>query len=179
MAVVSFTAWHQSSQGAATVGSQGCDNGRRAIGWCLGDGHDDVHGACPGRPVSTARLQSQLVTYPNNTRVRAGCKPIRVDSRLLLAFRGHGAYQAHTRKMSHIGAGGSSFVDRGKRAGHTYPMSENLAYGYRTPSETMKAWMKSPGHRANTVDCRAKSFAVGVVYANNGTPYYTQMFGGT
>ncbi|BFU46605.1 CAP domain-containing protein [Krasilnikovia sp. MM14-A1004] len=129
--------------------------------------------------VTTSTLQSQLVTYTNNTRARAGCKPIRVDSRLLLAARGHSAYQARTNKMSHIGANGSSFVDRAHRAGYAWPMSENVAYGYRTASETMKAWMASPGHRANIVDCRAKSMAVGVIYASNGTPYYTQMFGWT
>ncbi|RZU52394.1 uncharacterized protein YkwD [Krasilnikovia cinnamomea] len=129
--------------------------------------------------VTTSTLQSQLVTYTNNTRVRAGCKPIRVDSRLLLASRGHSAYQARTRKMSHIGANGSSFVTRARTAGYAYPMSENVAYGYTTASATMKAWMASPGHRANIVDCRAKAMAVGVVYASNGTPYYTQMFGWT
>ncbi|BFU45806.1 CAP domain-containing protein [Krasilnikovia sp. MM14-A1004] len=129
--------------------------------------------------VTTSTLQSQLVTYTNNTRARAGCKPIRVDSRLLLAARGHSAYQARTNKMSHIGSNGSSFVTRARAAGYAYPMSENVAYGTRTASATMKAWMASPGHRANIVDCRAKAMAVGVVYASNGTPYYTQMFGWT
>jgi len=127
--------------------------------------------------VATSTLQTQLVTYTNNTRVRAGCKAIRVDSRLLRAARGHSAYQARTGKMSHVGAGGSTFIQRGVRAGYAHPKSENVAYGYRSASETMKGWMRSPGHRANIVDCKAKTFAVGVVYAGNGTPYYTQMFG--
>jgi len=127
--------------------------------------------------VATSTLQTQLVTYTNNTRVRAGCKAIRVDSRLLSAARRHSAYQARTGKMSHVGSGGSSFIQRGTSAGFAHPRSENVAYGYRTASETMKGWMASPGHRANIVDCKAKTFAVGVVYASNGTPYYTQMFG--
>jgi uncharacterized protein YkwD len=40
-----------------------------------------------------------------------------------------------------------------------------------------KAWMNSPGHRANILNCSARSIGVGVVYAKNGTPYYTQVFG--
>ncbi|MET8151315.1 CAP domain-containing protein [Actinoplanes sp. NPDC049668] len=128
-------------------------------------------------PVATSTLQSQLVTYTNNTRVRAGCKAIRVDARLLKAARGHSAYQARTKKMSHVGSGGSTFIQRGVRAGFAHPRSENVAYGYRTASETMKRWMASPGHRANIVDCKAKTFAVGVAYASDGAPYYTQMFG--
>ncbi|GAB1692626.1 CAP domain-containing protein [Krasilnikovia sp. M28-CT-15] len=135
--------------------------------------------AAPAPAVAPATLQSRLVTYTNNTRVRAGCKPIRVDQRLLLASRGHSAYQARTNKMSHIGSGGSSFGTRAKRAGYAYPQSENVAYGHRTASATMKAWMASPGHRANIVNCKAKSMAVGVAYSANGTPYYTQMFGWT
>ncbi|RZU54064.1 uncharacterized protein YkwD [Krasilnikovia cinnamomea] len=127
--------------------------------------------------VTTSTLQTQLVNYTNATRARAGCKPLRVDSRLLLAARGHSAYQARTRKMSHIGSGGSTFVTRAHRAGYAWPMSENVAYGYPTASQTMKAWMASPGHRANILDCRAKAFAVGVYRATNGTPYYTQEFG--
>ncbi|BFU45107.1 CAP domain-containing protein [Krasilnikovia sp. MM14-A1004] len=127
--------------------------------------------------VTTSSLQSQLVTYTNNTRTRAGCKPLRLDSRLLLAARGHSAYQARTNRMSHIGSGGSSFVTRAHRAGYPWPMAENVAYGYPTASATMKAWMASPGHRANILDCRAKALAVGVYYSTNGTPYYTQEFG--
>jgi uncharacterized protein YkwD len=128
-------------------------------------------------PVATSTLQTQLVTYTNNTRVRAGCKAIPVDSRLLSAARRHSAYQARTGKMSHVGAGGSTFIQRGVQAGFAHPRSENVAYGYRTASETIKGWMASPGHRANIVDCKAKTFAVGVVYGANGAPYYTQMFG--
>ncbi|GAB1688773.1 CAP domain-containing protein [Krasilnikovia sp. M28-CT-15] len=129
--------------------------------------------------VAPVTLQSQLVSLTNSTRVRAGCKPIRVDARLLAASRGHSAYQARTRKMSHIGANGSTFVTRARAAGYAYPQSENVAYGYATASATMRAWMASPGHRANIVNCKAKSMAVGVVYASNGVPYYTQMFGWT
>ncbi|GAB1692251.1 CAP domain-containing protein [Krasilnikovia sp. M28-CT-15] len=131
----------------------------------------------PGRSGRSGRPQAQLAGYTNATRVRAGCRPLRLDTRLLLAARGHSAYQARTNRMSHIGIGRSSFVTRAHRAGYSWPMSENVAYGYRTASQTMKAWMASPGHRANILDCRAKAFAVGVYYAKNGTPYYTQEFG--
>ncbi|MBW6437051.1 CAP domain-containing protein, partial [Actinoplanes hulinensis] len=38
-------------------------------------------------------------------------------------------------------------------------------------------WMNSPGHRANILNCKSKTVGVGVAYAANGTPYYTQDFG--
>ncbi|GAB1692857.1 hypothetical protein KRM28CT15_46600 [Krasilnikovia sp. M28-CT-15] len=56
-------------------------------------------------------------------------------------------------------------------------MSENVAYRDRTTSETMKAWVASPGHRRKTLDCRAEARAVGVYDYANGTNFYTREFG--
>ncbi|MEU7901937.1 CAP domain-containing protein [Actinoplanes sp. NPDC049118] len=127
--------------------------------------------------VSFTTLQTQVVSLSNKERVKAGCKALRVNPQLLWAARGHSKYMATTGKFSHTGAGKSSFVARAKAAGYTAPRSENIAWGYRSATETVNAWMKSPGHRANLLDCGAKTFAVGVVYSSNGTPYYTQEFG--
>ena len=54
---------------------------------------------------------------------------------------------------------------------------ENIAWGYRSASEVVDAWMDSPGHRANILNCGAKSIGAGVAWAKDGTPYYTQVFG--
>ena len=40
----------------------------------------------------------------------------------------------------------------------------------------MDAWMNSPGHRANILNCRYRHLGVGVVYDGR-TPYWTQEFG--
>nr|WP_308129050.1 CAP domain-containing protein [Actinoplanes polyasparticus] len=37
--------------------------------------------------------------------------------------------------------------------------------------------MASPGHRANILNCKAIAVGVGVAYASNGLPYFTQNFG--
>ena len=84
---------------------------------------------------------------------------------------------AKTRTFSHTGSGGSTFVARAKAAGYSAALSENIAWGYRDGAQVVAAWMKSPGHRANILNCRAKAVGVGAVYAANGTPYYTQDFG--
>ncbi|MBO3740117.1 CAP domain-containing protein, partial [Actinoplanes flavus] len=57
------------------------------------------------------------------------------------------------------------------------PSSENIAYGYRTATDVVTGWMNSPGHRANILNCKSKTVGVGVAYATDGTPYYTQDFG--
>jgi uncharacterized protein YkwD len=52
-----------------------------------------------------------------------------------------------------------------------------VAYGQRTPAEVMDAWMNSPGHRANILNCQFKEIGVGVVPDSNGRLYWTQDFG--
>ncbi len=128
-------------------------------------------------PVSFGTLQTQVVSLSNKARVKAGCKALRVNANLLWSARGHSKYMATTGKFSHTGDGRSTFIARAEAAGYNSPRSENIAWGYRSANEVVNAWLKSPGHRKNLLDCGAKTFAVGVVYAANGTPYYTQDFG--
>ena len=127
--------------------------------------------------VSTSTLQTQIVKLSNQQRVSHGCKALRVNADLLWAARGHNKFMATTAVFSHVSDRKSTFVARARAAGYTAARSENIAYGYRSAREVVNAWMKSPGHRANLLDCGAKTFAVGVVYASNGNPYYTQEFG--
>ncbi|MDF2592072.1 MAG: sporulation protein, partial [Clostridia bacterium] len=68
---------------------------------------------------------------------------------------------------------GSPF-DMMKQFGITYKTAgENIAMGQRTPEEVVKAWMNSPGHRANIL--KSSFTHIGVGYVANGS-YWTQMF---
>ena len=127
--------------------------------------------------VSTAQLQGDIAYLTNKQRALHGCKAVRVDARLTTAARGHSAYMARTGAFSHTGLRNSSFAYRIKAASYPRPLSENIAYGYRTGVDVVKAWMASPGHRANILNCTATTVGVGAVYAANGTAYYTQEFG--
>jgi uncharacterized protein YkwD len=63
---------------------------------------------------------------------------------------------ARTGTFSHVGSANSSFVTRVKATGYGAPLSENIAWGYRDGAQVVSAWMKSPAHRANIVNCKAK-----------------------
>jgi len=54
--------------------------------------------------------------------------------------------------------------------------AENIAYGQRTPAEVVKAWMNSPGHRANILSNSYTQTGVGAAKKADGTLYWTQMF---
>ena len=125
----------------------------------------------------TTQLQSDIVYWTNQHRVKAGCAKLRLDTGLARAARNHSAWMSKTGTFSHTGSGGSTFVARSRAAGYSAALSENIAWGYRDGAHVVNAWMKSPGHRANILNCKAKAVGVGAAYAANGTPYYTQDFG--
>jgi len=122
-------------------------------------------------------LQADVVKWTNHQRTRNGCRALVVDNNLVRASRDHSAWMARTGTFSHVGSSGSTFDARIRRAGYTKPAAENIAWGYRSGADVVTAWMKSPGHRANILNCRLVKFGVGAVYASNGNPYYTQDFG--
>jgi uncharacterized protein YkwD len=76
--------------------------------------------------------------------------------------------------FSHTDPDGLSPFDRGDRAGVTV-LGENIAYGQPDPASVMTAWMNSPGHRANILDCSYTKLGVGVAYGPGG-PWWTQDF---
>ena len=73
--------------------------------------------------------------------------------------------------FDHVCPEGSTFVDRIKRsnyldAGDGFTLGENLAWGggpRATPERIVRAWMDSPGHRANILNGRFRDIGVGVV----------------
>jgi len=127
--------------------------------------------------VPAATLMSQVVTRTNQIRLRAGCGELAVNRQLILSSVNQSYYMAATGTFSHIGGGGTTFVARARAAGYAQPAAENIAWGYGTADAVMAAWMASPRHRANILNCGVKSIGDGVVYARNGLPYYTEVFG--
>jgi uncharacterized protein YkwD len=124
-----------------------------------------------------ASLEARVVTLTNQERAKVGCVALKTDSRLTTAARTHSADMAKYNYFSHTGRDGSTFVDRAKRAGYNYAIGENIAWGYRTADEVMKAWMNSDVHKRNILNCSAKKIGVGLARKADGTPYWTQLFG--
>jgi uncharacterized protein YkwD len=125
----------------------------------------------------STQLETSVAYWTNQWRTVVHCPQVKVDVRLAKAARSHSAWMAKTGTFSHIGTGGTSFVTRIKSAGYASPQSENIAWGAREGKEVLQMWMASPGHRANIANCKAKSVGIGVAFAANGNPYYTQDFG--
>jgi uncharacterized protein YkwD len=127
--------------------------------------------------VPAAQLMSEIVTRTNVLRHQYGCGQLAVDQDLTQASVKQSYFMAETGRFSHYGPNRSTFVARAHAAGYAEPAAENIAWGYPDTDAVMAAWMASPGHRQHILDCRVKSVGTGVVYALNGLPYYTEVFG--
>jgi uncharacterized protein YkwD len=56
-------------------------------------------------------------------------------------------------------------------------VGENVASGYDTGREAVKAWMNSKYHRANILEPRFRKLGMAVRRSADGTPYAAQVFG--
>jgi uncharacterized protein YkwD len=128
----------------------------------------------PAPPPVDAGPAAAVVALTNAERARAGCGPLAIDPRLTAAAQAHSEEMAARGYLDHDSRDGRSFVDRIRAAGHPSPAAENIAHGHTDAAGVVRAWMGSPGHRRNIVDCDYGSIGVG--FAGRGN-YWTQNFG--
>jgi uncharacterized protein YkwD len=131
----------------------------------------------PATTAANAALEDQVLTLVNRTRVQNGCGALRSDDRLRAAARAHSLDMVAYNNFSHTGHDGSTFVDRANRAGYTAASAENIAWGFSTADSVMTAWMNSPGHRTNILNCTSVATGIGVARKADGTVYWTEDFG--
>jgi uncharacterized protein YkwD len=129
--------------------------------------------AAPTKGLST---EDEAVRLTNLQRAQHGCAPLRADSRLRTAARRHSADMHLRHYFEHNSLDGTSPWTRIKAAGYRMPGAENIAQGYPTAQTVVQGWMRSPGHRANILNCGLKAVGIGVEYGQGG-PWWTQDFG--
>ncbi|MBD5785130.1 CAP domain-containing protein [Cellulosimicrobium terreum] len=123
----------------------------------------------PGGPTAEATAVADLT---NAERAEAGCDPLVVDERLTAAAQLHSEDMLAQDYFDHTSLDGRSPWDRAKAQGYANPSGENIAKGQATAADVVRAWMDSPGHRANILNCDFREIGVG--YADR---VWTQLFG--
>jgi uncharacterized protein YkwD len=131
-------------------------------------------------PAPSGGVTTQVVTLTNAERAKAGCGPLSVNATLTAVAQAHSQDMATNDYFDHNSQDGRTPFDRMTAAGYRYSTAaENIAAGQRTPQDVMTAWMNSPGHRANILNCALKEIGVG--YATDSASrygvYWTQDFG--
>jgi RNA polymerase sigma factor (sigma-70 family) len=131
----------------------------------------------PQAPPAASGDVAQVIALVNQQRAAAGCSPVNENADLDKAAQGHSDDMAARNYFDHVSPDGTDPGQRITAAGyHWSTYGENIAKGQSTPQAVMDAWMNSPGHRANILNCAFKELGVGVNKASGG-PLWTQDFG--
>jgi uncharacterized protein YkwD len=124
-----------------------------------------------------AQYEAKVLAITNQERADAGCKALKLDSKLTKASQSHSEDMAKHNYFDHNSQDGRSPFDRMSDAGYKFSAAaENIAMGQQTPAAVMDAWMNSPGHKANILNCDYTEMGLGYA-VGNGSPYWTQDFG--
>ncbi|WP_369131110.1 CAP domain-containing protein [Modestobacter roseus] len=129
----------------------------------------------PAAPAA-AGTEQRVLDLVNAERATAGCPAVIADPALAGVARAHSADMRDRDYFSHIDPDGQDPFARARAAGIQTARAENIAYGQPDAAAVMAAWMASPGHRANILNCELGTLGVGVAEGAGG-PWWTQLFG--
>ncbi|WP_333778573.1 CAP domain-containing protein [Streptomyces sp. IBSBF 3136] len=130
-------------------------------------------------PVTVSRenaAEAEVLKLVNEERSKVGCSALAANSSLSTLAGTFSGDMAARDFFDHTDPDGASPWDRAAKAGITDLGGENIARGQADAAAVMAAWMNSPGHRANILNCDFKTLGVGVHFGAGG-PWWTQDFG--
>ncbi|MFJ5264528.1 CAP domain-containing protein [Streptomyces sp. NPDC088387] len=119
---------------------------------------------------------AEVLRLVNEERAKVGCSALAANSALSDLAQDFSEDMAARGFFDHTDPDGASPWDRAAKAGVTGLGGENIARGQADAAAVMNAWMNSPGHRANILNCDFKTLGVGV-HMGAGGPWWTQDFG--
>lgn len=132
-----------------------------------------------GAPVemsAQAAAAAEVLQLVNQERAQVGCSAVAANSSLTDLAQDFSEDMAARGFFDHTDPSGASPWDRAAKAGITDLGGENIARGQADAAAVMDAWMNSPGHKANILNCDFKTLGVGVHFGAGG-PWWTQDFG--
>lgn len=130
-------------------------------------------GQVPSAEVSAAATVMSLV---NQQREQVGCSAVSADPALGSLATAFSDDMAARGFFNHTDPDGRTPWDRAAKVGVQGLGGENIARGQADAQAVMDAWMNSPDHRANILNCAYKTLGVGVHFGPGG-PWWTQDFG--
>ena len=132
-------------------------------------------GACASAHVEVdratiAKARDATLCLLNRVRARHDLPQLRLNPRLSRAARRHTRDMVRRRYFAHDSLDGRSFSQRIHAAryvprGASWWIGENLGWGSGSLAEPMslvRAWMRSPGHRANILNRTFRDIGIGI-----------------
>lgn len=134
--------------------------------------HSCLHAGAQAGQVSRRAFARATLCLLNKQRALHHLKGLKMSKRLGHAARGHSVEMARVHYFSHNSLSGASFLDRIRRSGYLHlarrwSVGENIAWGtggLSTPRSIVRAWMHSPGHRANILQPSFRHIGIGISF---------------
>jgi uncharacterized protein YkwD len=115
-------------------------------------------------------VRSAVLCLHNAERARHGLPRLSENARLRRAAERHSSHMVDAHFFDHTSPSGTTMLDRIRRTGYTsgargWSLGENIAWGsgrLATAAQIQRAWMKSPGHRANILKRSFRQIGIGI-----------------
>ena len=115
-------------------------------------------------------VRTAVLCLHNAERARHGLPRLSESSRLRRAAVRHSSHMVNARFFDHTAPSGATMLDRIRRTGYTsgargWSLGENIAWGsgrLATAAQIQRAWMQSPGHRANILKRSFRQIGIGI-----------------
>jgi uncharacterized protein YkwD len=125
-------------------------------------------------------LAFQVARIVNRYRARVGLRRLQLELGLMRSAIWKAQHMARFFYFGHSDP--APPVSRGvpqrlAACGFSRSGSENIAYGFETASEVVRAWLRSPGHRRNIRSSTWRYLGVGVAESEHGGTFWAQNFG--
>jgi uncharacterized protein YkwD len=137
---------------------------------------DDGGNGRSGGGTSLDSVRREILDLTNRARRQAGCGALRYSTQLEKSAQWMANDMSDKHYMSHTAKNGRDFDQRIRGTGFNGDKTgENLGEGFDSAEGVFRAWMNSPSHRRNILDCKFKILGVGF---NPDGGYWAQHFGG-
>jgi uncharacterized protein YkwD len=104
----------------------------------------------------------EFIRLVNARRKSIGCPELKWDDRIAAVAQRHSRDMVQRNFFSHRNPDGEDPFDRLRGANIEYSAAaESIASGPKTGREAFEAWLNSPGHRRNMLNCRYTRQGVG------------------
>ncbi|MCM3585513.1 SafA/ExsA family spore coat assembly protein [Mesobacillus maritimus] len=127
--------------------------------------------------ITEKSIENQVIQLTNQERAKHGLKPLTADWQVSRVARHKSADMRDKNYFQHNSPTYGTPFNMLKSFGVSYRSAgENIAAGQPTAQAVVKAWMESPGHRANILNSSYTHIGVGHASGGSYGNYWTQMF---
>jgi uncharacterized protein YkwD len=118
---------------------------------------------------NVALVRAAVLCLHNAERMARGLPPLKENAKLRRAAQRHSDDMVRNRYFAHESRSGADMADRILGTGYArnrgWSLGENIAWGtgrLATAAEIQRAWMQSPGHKANILRRQFRDIGIGI-----------------